>query len=129
MYNMKKLSIIVVCLLTTLFSYSQDFNKIIKASKSEYKDDKWVTIETGYPTDMFVIIKGWDITIGTHKFKTYDDYEKTTYDSHVTFTWKCVNGNGEKCHFMMKKFKPEITSHSLYSIIYDSGIMYEYETE
>jgi len=30
---------------------------------------------------------------------------------------------------MMKIFKPEVTSHVLYSIVYDSGVMYEYETE
>jgi hypothetical protein len=29
----------------------------------------------------------------------------------------------------MKKFKPEVSSHMLYSIVYDTGIMYEYETE
>jgi hypothetical protein len=126
---MKKLSLIVVSLLTTLFSYSQDFNKVIRASKVEWTGTEWKTVSSSYPTDFFVIMKDWDITIGTYKFKTYDDYEKTTYDDHVTFTWKCVNGNGEKCHFMMKKFKPEVSTHMLYAILYDTGVMYEYETE
>ena len=119
----------VVSLLLTLLSYSQDFSKVIKASKSEWNGTEWKTTATDYPTDMFVIMKDWDITIGTYKFKTYDDYEKTTYESHICLTWKCVNGNGEKCFFMMKKFKPEVTSHSMYSIVYPTGVMYEYETE
>jgi len=126
---MKKVTLIVVSLLLTLFSYSQDFNRVIVASKSEWNGTEWKTISSSKPTDMFVIMKDWDITIGTYKFKTYDDPEKTTYESHVCYTWKCVNGNGDKCVFMMKKFKPEVSSHMLYSILYDTGVMYEYECE
>ena len=119
----------VVGLLLTLLSYSQDFNRVIKATKSEWINSEWKTIRTSAPTDMFIIIKDWEITVGTYKFRTFDDPEKTTHENHVTFTWKCVNGEGEKCFFMMKKFRPEVTSHSLYSIVYDTGVMYEYETE
>ena len=127
---MKKLALIVVGLLLTVFSYAQDFNKVIRASKVEWNGTEWKTVSTSYPTDYFVIMKDWDITIGTYKFKTYGDYEKSTYDDHITFTWKCVNGNGEKCMFMMKKFKPEVSTHMLYSILYpETGVMYEYETE
>ena len=121
--------LIVVSLLLTLFSYSQDFNRVIVASKSEWNGTEWKTISSSRPTDMFVIMKDWDITIGTYKFKTYDESEKTIYDTHVCYTWKCVNGNGEKCVFMMKKFKTEVSSHMLYSILYDTGVMYEYECE
>jgi len=126
---MKKVSLMVVGLLLTLLSYSQDFNRVIKATKSEWINNEWKTIRTTAPTDMFIIIKDWEITVGTYKFRTFDDPEKTTHENHVTFTWKCVNGEGEKCFFMMKKFRPEVTSHSLYSIVYDTGVMYEYETE
>lgn len=127
---MKKLTLIVVSLLVTLFTYAQDFSKVIRASKVEWNGTEWKTVSTNYPADYFVIMKDWDITIGTYKFKTYGDYEKTTYDDHVTFTWKCVNGNGEKCMFMMKKFRPEVSTHMLYSILYaETGVMYEYETE
>jgi hypothetical protein len=126
---MKKVTLIVVSLLLTLFSYSQDFNRVIVASKSEWNGTEWKVTSSSKPTDMFVIMKDWDITIGTYKFKTYDDPEKTTYDTHVCYTWKCVNGNGDKCVFMMKKFKSEVSSHMLYSILYDTGVMYEYECE
>jgi len=126
---MKKVTLLLLGFLLTLFSYSQDFSRVVKATKSEYKNNEWVTVQTEYPTDMFVIMKDWDITIGTYKFKTYDQPEKSTYDDHVTYTWKCVNGDGYKCFFMMKKFRPEITTHMLYSIVYESGVMYEYESE
>lgn len=126
---MKKIIAIVVGLLVTLCSYSQDFSKIISATKSEYRNEKWVVISTDYPTDMFLIMKDWDVTIGTYKFKTYDESEKTVYDTHVCYSWKCINGNGEKCMFMMKKFKPEVSTHMLYGIVYPTGVMYEYETE
>jgi hypothetical protein len=127
---MKKTFLIVVSLLITLFSYSQQFNKILKATKSEFKNDKWVVVETTYPTDMFLIMKDWDITIGKYKIKTYDNYDRTTYDDHVTYTWKAINPDGDKCFFMIKKFRPDITNHMLYSVVYEQYlIMYEYETE
>lgn len=127
---MKKLSLIVVGLLVTLFSYSQDFARVLKATKSEFKDDKWVVVETQYPTDMFIIIKDWDIKIGTYKLKTYDAPEKTIYEQHTCYSWKCVDADGDKCIFMIKKFKPDVTTHTLYAVVYDQALlMYEYETE
>jgi len=127
---MKKLSLIVLSLLTTLFSYSQDFSRVIKATKSEFKDDKWIVVDTKYPTDMFIILKDWDIKIGTYKLKTYDEPEKTTYEQHTCYSWKCVDGEGDKCIFMIKKFKPEVTNHIMYSVLYEQALtMYEYECE
>jgi hypothetical protein len=127
---MKKLSLIVVGLLATLFSYSQDFSRVVKSTKSEFKDDKWNVVDTQYPKDMFIIMKDWDIKIGTFKLKTYDEPEKTTYEVHTTYSWKCIDENGDKCIFMMKKFKPEVTTHILIGVIYEQYLlMYEYETE
>jgi hypothetical protein len=126
---MKKVSMLLIGLVMTLFSYSQDFSRIVKATKSEWRNDKWIETSIEYPKEAFVIIKDWDITIGTYKFKTYGDPEKNTYENHVTYTWKCVNANGSKCYFMMKKFRPEISSHMMYSIVYETGVMYEYEGE
>ena len=127
---MKKLTLIVVILLTTLFSYSQDFSRIYRATKLEFKDEKWTLVKTDYPTDAFVIIKDWDITVGTYKLKTYDQPEKTTYEDHIVFTWSCMYPDGEKCYFMIKKFKASITNHTVYSIVYPQySLMYEYECE
>jgi hypothetical protein len=126
---MKKLKILLLFLTLSLAAYSQDFSKVVRASKCEYRNGEWVTISTQYPTDVFVILKDWSVTIGTYKFKTYGDSEKNTYESHVVYTWKCVNSNGDKCLFMMKKFNPEVSTHMLYCIVYETGVMYEYETE
>lgn len=128
---MKKLSLIVVSLLLTMFAYSQPtFHKIVKATRCEFKNDKWVDVETKYVSDMFVIIDGFNITVGTAKYRTYGDYEKSISDDHTTFTWKCVNSDGKSCYFMMKQFKPEVTTHWMYSFIYtDESTMFEYECE
>jgi predicted alpha/beta superfamily hydrolase len=126
---MKKTMLIVVGLLLTLFSYSQDFNRVIVASKSEWTGEEWKIVATDNPKEMFVILKDWNLTIGEKKYRTYDAPEKTTYETHMTYDWKCINGEGEKCHFMIKKFKPEVSSHMVYCIVYDSGIMYSYECE
>ena len=126
---MKKLTLLVISLVVTTLSYSQDFNRIIRATKSEWRNEAWVTVAADNPVSLFVIIKDWDITIGTYKFRTFDAPEKNVYETHITYTWKCVNGNGDKCLFMMKKFRPEISQHVMYSIVYTSGVMYEYESE
>jgi hypothetical protein len=126
---MKKTMLIVVSLLLTLFSYSQDFNRVVNVTKSKWNGDEWKVITSNKPDDMFVIIDEWNITIGTYKFRTYDDPEKTTYESHVCYTWKCVDKDGDKCIFMMKKFKHEVSTHMLYGILYpENMVMYEYET-
>lgn len=126
---MKKIALIVVSLLFTLFSYSQSFSKILKATKLEYQDEKWVRVDEQTPVDEFVILNGWNITIGNYKFRTYGEPEKKIYDTHLAFAWDCINGNGDRCHFIMKKFKPLESSYTVYAIIYDTGIMYEYECE
>lgn len=127
---MKKITLIVVGLLMTVFSYSQSFNRIIKAVKSQYTDNKWVEIESQEPKDAFLIMKDWDITIGTTKYRTYDESEKTTYEDHEAYTWKCVDADGTKCYFIIKRFKPSVTPHMVYVIVYEeAGVMYEYVTE
>lgn len=127
---MKKITLLLITLLITITIYSQSFDRVIQATKSEYINGNWKTIATNKPVDMFVIIKDWDITIGTRKFKTYDEQEKTTYTTHVCYSWKCIDSEGNKCIFLMKKFNPDISDHMLYSILYyENGIMFEYETE
>jgi hypothetical protein len=126
---MKKITLLVLTLIITITTYSQSFYKIFKSTKSEYRDEKWITIATYYPTDEFVILDNTNISISNYKFKVYGDYEKTEFEEHKTLTWKAINANGDKCYFMMKLFNPNITSHIIYSIIYESGVMYEYETE
>ena len=126
---MKKILFIVVSLLATTLTYSQSFSKVIQSTKSEWINEEWKVVATDYPKDMFIILKDAEVIIGEYKFRTYGESEKTNYEKHVCYTWKCVNGNGDKCTFMMKKFKPEVSSHMLYSILYNTGVMYEYETE
>lgn len=126
---MKKLTLFVIGIALTISAHTQDFIRVLRATKFEYQNEKWVNVLTEYPKEYFIVIKGDLVTIGATKFKTYGVYDQTTYDSHVTYTWKCINGNGSKCWFMMKRFPSEVTAHLVYSIAYDSGIMYEYEGE
>ena len=119
----------VVILLASLFSYSQSFTKVIRSSKLEWNGTEFVNASTNYPTDCFLIMKDWNVTVGIYKFKTYGGYVKTIFADHICYTWKCVNANGENCLFMMKTFKPEVTTHMVYSIVYTTGVMYEFETE
>lgn len=127
---MKKITLLAITLLLTITSFSQSFDKIIKATKLQWINEEWKIVSTGYPNDMFVIINQDEITIGNYKFKTYDNPERNIYNTHICYTWKAINENAEKCIFMMKKFNSNLTSHMMYSIVYtNSQIMYEYETE
>jgi hypothetical protein len=131
---MKKIILIVVSLLVTLLSYSQS-NKILKATSSTYKNDKWVLTETQYPVNQFVTLDGWDVTIGKFKFRTYGQYEKNVYEDHITYTWNAISQDSTDCYFMMKVFKPEVTTHTIFSIVYPPPsdhyypIMHEFECE
>jgi len=131
---MKKITLIVVSLLVTLLSYSQS-NKILKATSSTFKNDKWVLTETQYPVNQFVTLDGWDVTIGKFKFRTYGQYEKNVYEDHITYTWNAISQDSTDCYFMMKVFNPEVTTHIIYSIVYPPPtdyyypIMHEFECE
>jgi len=126
---MKKIALLAVGLTLTLLSYSQSFYRVVRSAKCEYENNEWVTKHTSRPTDEFVIVNKTNITISKYKFKVYGEYEKSISNDHTTYTWNCINGEGKKCYFMMKLFKPEVTKNVLYCIVYDSGVMYEYETE
>lgn len=126
---MKKITLLVIGIFLTLLGYSQSFYKIVRFSKCEYRNEKWATIETRTPENEFVIVNKTEITVANYKFKIYGDYEKKEYEEHTTYSWNCINGEGRKCYFMMKIFKPQVSSHILYAIVYDTGVMYEYETE
>jgi hypothetical protein len=81
---MKKLSLIVVSLLLTFLSYSQEFSRVTNVSSYSWSGSKWVYVESTTPKDMFIIIKDWDVSIGSVKFKTYDVPEKTIHENHTT---------------------------------------------
>ena len=126
---MKKLSLMVVGLLLTVLSYSQDFYRVVRATTMEYRDTNWVNLETQYPSDLFIIMKEYDVKIGTAKFRTYDAPEKTTYSDHITYSWECIDAEGINCVYMMKQFDKNITTHTHHIIMYANGRAWEYETE
>lgn len=131
---MKKLTLIVVSLLLTVFSYSQK-QKILKATSYVYKNDEWVKTETQHPRNQYVTLDGWNVTIGKFKLKTYGDYEKDVYDDHITFTWSATTEDGADCYFMMKIFDKEVTTHTVYTILYPPptdhyySVMHDFECE
>jgi hypothetical protein len=126
---MKKVTLIVVGLLLTLFSYAQEFVRVTNVNHYSWSGSKWEYMETNKPKDMFIIIKDWNISIGSVKFKTYDLPDKTIHENHTTMSWKCVDELGNNCMFMMKLFKKEWGQYIIYSIVYGTGTMFEYEVE
>lgn len=126
---MKKLSLIVVSLLLTLLSYSQEFDRVVGVNYYTWTGKDWKYVESNYPKGMFIIIKDWDVTIGSVKFRTYDLPDKTIYETHTTMAWKCVDELGNNCTFMMKLYKKGSSQHVAYNIMYSSGTMFEYEVE
>lgn len=126
---MKKVSLMVVGLLLTVISYSQNFYRVVRATQLEYRDTGWVELESQYPKDLFFIMKDYDIKIGTAKFRTYDDPEKVAYVDHTTYTWKCIDSEGNNCLYMMKQFDSRVSTHVVHEIVYGNGRAWEYETE
>jgi hypothetical protein len=115
---MRKIFLILVSLLVTLFSYSQNVNKILKATSSRYNNDKWELTETQYPNNQYVILDDWNVTIGKFKIITYGNKQKSIYDDHITYTWNAITEDSADCYFMIKIFRPEITKHTVFSVYY-----------
>jgi len=126
---MKKLSLMVVGLLLTVISYSQDYYHIVRATQLEYRDTGWADIQTQYPKDLFLIITGYEIRVGKVKYMTYDAPEKSTYSDHIVYSWKCIDPEGNNCMYMMKQFDKSLTTHVYHNIMYANGTAWEYETE
>jgi hypothetical protein len=126
---MKKLSLIVVSLLLTLFSYSQEFDRVTNVTQYSWSGIKWEIVDSNQPKNMFIIIKDWNISIGSIKFKTYDIPEKNVYETHTTMAWKCIDEKGNNCIFMMKFFSVDGSKYIVYTIVYSSGTMFEYNVE
>ena len=126
---MKKVILFLFAIIVSTISFCQDYNRIIKATKYEYNNKEWEKVSETFPEEEFVILDTWDITIGTYKIRAYGEVEENKYEKHTTYTWKAVNKNGDKCYFMMKKFDPEVTTNIIFSVVYDEGIMFQYETQ
>ena len=128
---MKKLLLVVTLLLVTTFCYSQSFNKVYKATYIKYINGRWVDGESTYPESMFIIMEGSEIKITNEsesKFITYGDYQKTSYNDFVCYSWNCYDKKGNDCTFMMKK--PYEGKRMVLMFIYSSlNVGLEYITE
>lgn len=101
---MKKITLVLLLLTSALIGKSQEFNKVIKSTYEVYDDGKWVTKQTEYPTGIYIILDGDEITINNNahsKFKTYGDPEKSQENKSTFYTWKCVDDKGKDCVFIM----------------------------
>lgn len=117
--------LLVISVLLSLMSLSQDYGRVVRATKLNYINSQWVEQETIQPNDFFIIIKDYEVTVGTKKFMTYGDVETTNYEGFVCYTWKCIDPDGNKCSFMMKKFS--YSTQMIYMFVYpQSSSAYEY---
>ena len=125
---MKKIKSIIVALFFCSLAYSQSFNKVIKSSYSEYYNGEWVTKLKQYPEGLYITMKGNDITINNDAdshYITQGDYKKDEYDSHICYTWNCINKTGESCLFMLKMAKDK--SWTMVAFVFsEKHEMYEY---
>jgi hypothetical protein len=103
---MKKLLlafVIMLCSITT-FSQSPSFEKVVQINKLEFVDGKFETVETIRPTDFYIKIDARIVFVNGKKFITHGNYEMDYHEGFVSYTWKCVDEDGQEGYFIMKKF-------------------------
>lgn len=125
---MKSIKLLLLCLAISCLSYAQNFNHIYKSIYSEHNGYEWVEITSAYPNDMYLILNGSDISINNDdksKFKTYGSSRTSNYETHICYSWNCVDKDGRQCVFIMKRF---ISSNTwVMSFVYsDTKQMFEY---
>lgn len=126
---MKKIICTIVAILSIATTYCQNLHKVVRVSKLEYSNQEWVKVAEEFPQRDSIAIEGWDITVSNHRFKAFGEYEKVEYTDHDTYTWKGLNSASEECYLVIKKFKSELASRIIFTIVYTTGVLYEYETE
>jgi len=128
---MKKVLLIITLFFIISVSYSQSYNKVYKAIYIRYVNGKWVDEIVKYPEGLYITINGSKIKINNQRndsYLTYGDYEKTTFSTHESYTWSCLDKDGEDCFFMMKKLVDY--NSTIIDIYYPKkGYGYEYITE
>lgn len=103
---MKKLLLSIVLSLLTVISFAQNntTDRVIKMTKMEFVDGEFVTRDVAKPKKLFINISGNVVLIGKVKYTTYGDVETDYHEGFVTFTWNCIDSDGNKGYFIMKKF-------------------------
>lgn len=131
-FYMKKIKLLLLFLVISLVGFSQNFNKVYKSTclKYSYQQQKWNDVMAKYPENMYITINGNDIKINNESqshFKTYGVPEKSTYETHLAYSWDCLDKEGNSCTFIMKKFN---SGDLVLSFLYSSEkIMFEYIIE
>lgn len=104
---MKKITLVLLLLISALIGQSQTFFKVTKATYDVYSGGEWITKQTEYPTNVYVITKNDEVKISNNaqsKFKLYSgptkEYSKENiYISY--YTWKAIDDKGNDCIFIM----------------------------
>jgi hypothetical protein len=125
---MKKIKLVLLSILICSIAFSQNFNHIYKSVYSEFNGYEWVTKSSAFPTDMYLVLNGNDISINNNdnsKFKTYGSSTKDEYDTHTCYSWRCVDKDGRDCMFLMKRYKSPV--FFVMSFVYsDKRQMFDY---
>lgn len=94
---MKKIILLLVFAITSVISYSQNFNKVYRASYIKYEGGRWVDDVTRYPENMFLILDGSEVKITNEsesKYITYGNPKITKYETHNCSTWSAYDQKG-----------------------------------
>lgn len=104
---MKKYILTISLMLSAVFCYSQDFNKVYRATVYFYRYGEWVKGESNYPERMYVILDGYNIKITNEsesRYVTYGNPSKNKTSEYEANTWNAYDKKGDQCLFIIKKY-------------------------
>ena len=115
---MKKLILIISIIFVSTFCHAQTWEKVYSMNFIKYQNGAWVDDKSHEPENTFIMLNGSEVIIKSHeinRYMTYGNNEKTKYDTHIAYTWKCIDKEGDECLFVMKRFNNGTT---IYMIVY-----------
>jgi len=112
----------IILLFTFLFFFTlvkaQNWDKVYSINFIKLVNGEWVDEKSSQPDNTFIMLKGSEVIIKSNvinRYMTYGEKETSKYSSHIAYSWKCLDKEGDECLFIMKKFNDGTI---IYMIVY-----------
>jgi hypothetical protein len=110
---MKKIKMILLLMLISIFAYSQSSSyRITKTTILSYDEywRKWEAIDSTYPSEMFAFFDKKKIKITDRNHSNYVVYGQPEVDKeydYTVYTWKAIDEEQRECSILLKRFVDE----------------------
>lgn len=107
---MKKIKMLFLLMLISIFAYSQSSSyRITKTTIIVYDDywKEWKSVDSTYPNEMFAFFDNKKIKITDKNHSNYVVYGEAEVEKKIdytVYTWKAIDEEQRECSIMLKRF-------------------------